>query len=77
MELPAPADRAKLRTGVRGRASVIERDLTFGVIAVYDQRRRRPDAVALDRLDEWAQRAGPLLRAASGLAASDVVPDPS
>jgi CheY-like chemotaxis protein len=50
---------------------VAERDQIVGVIAVYDQRLRRRDDAALDRLDEAAREAGPLLRAVAGLSAPD------
>lgn len=48
---------------------VTERDQIVGVVAAYDQRLRRRDDAALDRLHEAAREAGPLLRAAAGLAA--------
>jgi len=46
---------------------VTEGDQIVGVVAVYDQRLRRRDDAALDRLHEGARVAGPLLRAAAGL----------
>ena len=51
---------------------VTERDQIVGVVAVYDQRLRRRDEASLEQLGEAARRAGPLLRAAAGLAAPDV-----
>jgi CheY-like chemotaxis protein len=50
-------------------APVTEREQIVGVVAAYDQRLRRRDDAALDRLSEAAREAGPLLRAAAGLAA--------
>jgi hypothetical protein len=50
---------------------VIDRDEIVGVVAVYDQRLRPSNDEALERLREAAREAGPLLRAAAGLAAPD------
>lgn len=50
---------------------VTDGDEIVGVVAVYDQRLRRRDDAALDRLDEAAREAGPLLRASAGIAAPD------
>lgn len=50
---------------------VTEPDQIVGVLAVYDQRLRRRDGAALDRLAEAARETGPLFRAAAGLTAPD------
>lgn len=47
---------------------VIERDQLVGVVAFYDQRVRRRDDAALERLQDAARDTGTLLRAAAGLA---------
>lgn len=61
------------RSGLVSAAAVpvAERDQIVGVLAAYDQRLRRRDDAALDRLAEAARETGPLLRAAAGLTEPD------
>lgn len=61
------------RSGLVSAAAVpvTEHGQIVGVMAVYDQRLRRRDEAALDRLAEAAHEAGPLLRAAAGLTTPD------